>query len=181
MRANQASLQDPETFRDLYNRTQLIIFRFIYGLHGGPIEEVEDLTCDTYLHAWKGRERFKGNDHDALCWLFTIARHVVIDEHRRRKIHLESKTLSLESERLIEASPSTHGTPEEQTSNREQFAILWQAVQDLPDDKRELLILRYMIGWQVKQIAEYVHKEENTVSVTIRRCLEQIRRDWPVD
>jgi RNA polymerase sigma-70 factor (ECF subfamily) len=181
MHANQALLQDPESFRDLYDRTHIIIFRFIYGLHGGPIEEVEDLTCDTFLHAWKGRDRFTGSEHDALCWLFTIARHLVIDDHRKRKKHLESKTLSLESDQFKETWISTHDTPEEQTVIREQLTTLWQLLQNLPDDKRELLVLRYMIGWQVKQIANYIKKEENTISVTIRRCLEQIRRDWPVD
>ena len=87
MRASQPPLQDPEAFSNLYTRTQIIIFRFIYGMHGGPIEEVEDLTCDTFIRAWKGRAHFFGDDHDALCWLFTIAHHLVIDAHRQRKAH----------------------------------------------------------------------------------------------
>jgi RNA polymerase sigma-70 factor (ECF subfamily) len=48
----------------------------------------------------------------------------------------------------------------------------------LPDDKREVLVLRYMLGWKVKEIAQYMNKEENTVSVYIHRCLEQIRDEW---
>jgi DNA-binding NarL/FixJ family response regulator len=35
-----------------------------------------------------------------------------------------------------------------------------------------------MLGWQVKQIAEILDMEENTVSVYIHRSLEQIRRNW---
>jgi RNA polymerase sigma-70 factor, ECF subfamily len=181
MQANQAALQDPETFRDLYKQTQLIIFRFIYGLHGGPTEEVEDLTCDTFLRAWKARYRFKGNNHEALCWLFTIARHIVIDEHRRKKYQWESNNLSIDSENINEAWISTHETPEDKTAAGDQFAVLWELLQKLPDDKREILVLRYLIGWKVKQIAEYIDKEENTVSVMIKRCLEQIRRDWPAE
>jgi RNA polymerase sigma-70 factor (ECF subfamily) len=181
MQVTQVSLQDPETFRDLYNQTQLIIFRFIYGLHGGPSEEVEDLTCDTFLRAWNARLRFRGSNHQALCWLFTIARHIVIDEHRRKKYQWEKNHLSLDSENIKEAWISTHQTPEEQTATSEQFTVLWELLQRLPDDKREILVLRYMVGWQVKEIAEYIHKEENTVSVMIKRCLEQIRRDWPTE
>jgi RNA polymerase sigma-70 factor (ECF subfamily) len=181
MQVNQASLQDPETFRDLYNHTQLIIFRFIYGLHGGPAEEVEDLTCDTFLRAWKARSGFKGNHHQALCWLFTIARHIVIDEHRRKKYQWERNNLSLDSENIKEAWISTHQTPEEETATSEQFTELWQRLQKLPDDKREILVLRYMVGWQVKQIAEYIHKEENTVSVIIKRCLEEIIINWTTE
>jgi RNA polymerase sigma-70 factor (ECF subfamily) len=76
---------------------------------------------------------------------------------------------------------SNQVSPEEQTSNREQFKRLWQVLQNLPDDKREVLVLRYMLGWKVNQIAKYLNKEENTVSVYLRRYLEQIRQDWSAD
>jgi len=181
MRASQPPLQDPEAFSNLYTTTQIIIFRFIYGMHGGPVEEVEDLTCDTFMRAWKGRERFFGDDHEALCWLFTIARHLVIDAHRRRKTHPDNTDVLLDDASIDAIYISSQVTPEEQAASREQFKRLWQVLQNLPDDKREMLVLRYMLGWKVKQIAEYLQKEENTVSVNIRRCLEQIRQGWSVD
>jgi len=181
MRASQPPLQDPEAFSNLYTNTQIIIFRFIYGMHGGPIEEVEDLTCDTYMRAWKGRGRFFGDEHEALCWLFTIARHLVIDAHRRRKTHPDHTNVILDDTSIDATYISSQVTPEEQAAIREQFKRLWQVLQNLPDDKREMLVLRYMLGWKVKQIAEYLQKEENTVSVYIRRCLEQIRQGWSTD
>ena len=181
MRASHPPLQDPETFSNLYARSQIIIFRYIYGLHGGPIEEVEDLTCDTFMRAWKGRSRFWGDDHDALCWLFTIARHLVIDAHRRKKAHPEDNSVVLDDININTMFASTGILPEEYTSQKEQFKHLWQIFQNLPEDKRELLVLRYILGWQVNQIAKYLNKQENTVSVSIRRCLEQIRHDWQVD
>jgi RNA polymerase sigma-70 factor (ECF subfamily) len=181
MRASQPTLHDPESFSNLYTRTQIIIFRFIYGLHGGPIEEVEDLTCDTFIRAWKGRDRFHGDGHDALCWLFTIARHLVIDAHRRKRSHPDNSFLELDDADIDAMFLSGQVPPEEQASNREQYRRLWQVLQNLPDDKREVLILRYMLGWKVNQIAKYLHKEENTVTVYIRRCLEQIRQGWSMD
>jgi RNA polymerase sigma-70 factor (ECF subfamily) len=181
MQASQPPLQDPETFSNLYASTQIIIFRFIYGMHGGPVEEVEDLTCDTYMRAWKGRGRFLGDDHDALSWLFTIARRLVIDAHRRRKSHPDNTTLRLDDSEFDSIFISSQASPEEHATNREQFKHLWQVLQNLPDDKREMLVLRYMLGWKVKQIAEYLQKEENTVSVYIRRSLEQIRHNLFVD
>ena len=181
MRASQPPLQDPEAFSNLYTTTQIIIFRFIYGMHGGPIEEVEDLTCDTYMRAWKGRGRFFGGDHEALCWLFTIARHLVIDAHRRRKTHPDNTNVLLDDTSIDASYTSSQVTPEEQAASREQLKHLWLVLQNLPDDKREMLVLRYMLGWKVKQIAEYLQKEENTVSVYLRRCLEQIRQSWSVD
>jgi RNA polymerase sigma-70 factor (ECF subfamily) len=178
MRAYQPPLRDPEAFSNLYNRSHVIIFRFIYGLHGGPVEEVEDLTCDTFLRAWRGRIRFVGDDHDALCWLFTIARRLVIDAHRHRRSGSGEPAVLLDADWLETMIPHPQETLEEQAASRDQLKHLWQIMQGLPDEKREMLVLRYMLDWKVKDIASYLRKEENTVSVSIKRCLEQIRHDW---
>ena len=181
MQVKQPTLQDPQAFSNLFDRTQIIVFRFIYGLHGGPVEDVEDLTCDTFLRAWKGRLHFAGDEHDALCWLFTIARHLVIDAHRWKKVHEAEIMLELDEINFNTMAISAVDTPEELSAMHEQFRHLWSCLQMLPDDKRELLVLRYMLGWKVKEIADYVHKEDNTVSVIIKRCLEQIRHDWTAE
>ncbi len=181
MRASQPPLQDPEAFSQLYARTQLIIFRYVYGMHGGPVEEVEDITCDVFMRAWKARPRFWGDEHDALCWLFTIAHHLVIDAHRHTRVHLDGVGLSLDDHAAEWLVLSADASPEEQVASREQFKHLWQILQNLPDDKREVVILRYMLGWKVIEIAQYLHKPENTVSVYIRRCLQQIRESWSLD
>lgn len=181
MLAHPNSLQDAKSFSALYARTQLFIYRFIYGLHGGPLEDVEDLTCDTYLRAWKGRERFTGDEQDALCWLFTIARHLVIDAHRRRKIRLDDASEQLDDTTLASIFESAQGSPEDQVASREQYIHLWHILHSLPGDRREMLVLRYMIGWPVKQIAQHLNMEENTVSVYIRRSLEQIRHNWTLE
>jgi RNA polymerase sigma-70 factor (ECF subfamily) len=178
MPGNQFPLQDPEAFSQLYARTHLIIFRFVFGLQGGPAQEVEDLTCETFLRAWRGRNGFKGDEQDALRWLFAIARHLVIDAHRRKKSRID-ETNELLDDALHDKYFIVQGEqPEELAARREQFKHLWVLLQNLALEKREMIVLRYMLGWQVKQIAEYLHMEENTVSVSLRRILEGLRRDW---
>ncbi len=181
MRSYPLTLQNSEDFSNLYDRTHIIIFRFIYGMHGGPIEEVEDLTCDTFYKAWKGRARFSGDEHDALCWLFTIARRLVIDAHRHHKAHDEDAMLRLDDASFEDLVPSSQESPEDKTASREQFLHLWRSLQALPDDRREMLVLRYLLGWRVTEIAKYMRKEENTVSVYIKRSLEQIRNEWTAE
>ena len=181
MRAIQSPLQDPEAFSDLYDRTHLIIFRFIYGIHGGPIEEVEDLTCETYLRAWKARERFTGNKREALCWLFTIARRLVIDAHRHQEAQNTGVLIRLDDTNFETLPAALQESPEEKAAAQDQFAHLWSIFQRLAEDRREMLVLRYLLGWQVKEIAEFLEKEENTVSVYIKRTLEQIRQAWSSD
>jgi RNA polymerase sigma-70 factor (ECF subfamily) len=130
------------------------------------------------MRAWKGRSKFSGDDQDALRWLFTIARNLVIDIHRKKKTHPEETIDRLDEIDFESNSFSTMHTPEEIMVNNEQYAHLWTLLQSLSIERREMLVLRYMLGWQVKLIAEYLEMEENTVSVYIRRSLEQIRLGW---
>jgi RNA polymerase sigma-70 factor, ECF subfamily len=58
------------------------LYRTAYHLAGNLVE-AEDLTQETYLRAYRGFARFRGGDIRA--WLFTILRHVFLDECRRRK------------------------------------------------------------------------------------------------
>ena len=77
-------LKEPGVFRNLYENRHIAVFRFIYGMHGGPKEEVEDLTMKTFTRAWRSRSRFQGTEAAAFGWLLKIARNLVIDSHRRK-------------------------------------------------------------------------------------------------
>lgn len=169
------SLRDKETFQRLYVRCHLIVYRFVYGLHGGPTEEVEDLAAETFERAWKSRSKFSGSEQAALGWLLKIARNLVIDNHRRQK----SRGFPQDIEEHI--IPSSDLGPEDETQVREQVKVLWSLLQALPDQHREILVLRYMLGWRVKNIGEHLNMKENTVSVTIRRAIKRLRQDWPIE
>ncbi len=73
-------------FAELYAHAHLPVYRFLYGLHGGSVEDVEDLTAETFMRAWQARDRFDGDPSAALGWLLKIARRLTIDAHRRRNV-----------------------------------------------------------------------------------------------
>ncbi len=167
-----APLGDAEAFQDLYQHTHLIVYRYIFGLRGGPTEEVEDLTAETFIRAWKARRRFRGNQDAAVGWLLRIARNLVIDSFRRHQkyghpLHIDQNMLA-----------SRHATPEDKALQKERVNKLWLTLGKLTTQQREIIILRYLLGWQVKAIARYLEMKENTVSVNIRRALQRIRRAW---
>lgn len=163
------SYQDAEAFCQLYSRAHLMIFRFIYGLTGGPQVEVEDLTAETFIRAWKSRSRFQGDEAAAIGWLLQIARNLVIDSYRRKKSHgqdLDFETFEYQAQ---------ESSPEQQLLQKEQQKALLAQLQRLPPQQREMLVLRYILGWPVKRIAAHLGILENTVSVTIKRSLERLR------
>lgn len=173
MPGEKALLQDAEFFGQFYERTHLLVYRFIYGLGAGPVEEVEDLTAETFLRAWNARRRFHGDERAATGWLLRIARNLVIDSHRRRLVR--------GPEHALEDLPVESFEPwlEQQILDREKLRILLHLLEDLPVDRREMIVLRYFLDWQVKRIAEYLGIPENTVSVYLRRTLSALQHSWP--
>lgn len=170
---NERSVPNTDVFARLYEETHLIIFRYIYGLSGGPLQEVEDLTAETYARAWKTYQHFNGNEQAALGWLLRIAKNLVIDLSRHRKVNQVQEDINIHW--LIDPNLM----PEIDVITREQMVILWRMLGTLQDEVREMIVLRYILGWQVKQIATYLDVKENNVSVTIRRALKSLQREWP--
>lgn len=175
MRGNTPSLTDPESFCQLYSRTHLSIYRYIYASLGGPVQEVEDLTAETFSRAWKTRGRFGGDEYAALGWLLKIARNLMIDAYRRKRTNPPPFELEIEDLDFRDE----HSGPEEKLIQKERLEILLTAMQHIHPEQRELLVLRYVLGWQVKQIAEHLGMLENTVSVYLRRAIQSLREQWP--
>lgn len=172
MRKQPTQISDPTNFSRLFEQTHQLIFRYIYSLHGGPQEEVEDLTADTYWRAWRARHNFHGNHSGAKGWLLKIARRLVIDSYRRGK----TRGFELDIEKVNIPMPGA--TPEEKTLINEQIEDVLTLLQDLPLEHREMITLRYILGWRVKDIGAFMEIPENTVSVTLQRAFKKIRTAW---
>jgi RNA polymerase sigma-70 factor, ECF subfamily len=171
---NSAPLDSPEAFSRLYECTHLSVYRYIFGLHGGPAEDVEDLAAETFTRAWKARRSFNGDPQAAGAgWLLRIARRLVIDAYRRSQARIPIEDGPLDE------IPQVGLIPEKLVIEAEQGDVLLTLLQRLPEEQREMIVLRYLLDWRVRQIGEYLEIPENTVSVTIRRALARLQRDWP--
>lgn len=167
-----------ETFDLLYKETYLSTYRYIYGLTGGPPAEVEDLTAETYMRAWKGRRSYWGEPEAAIGWILKIARNLVIDSYRRSK---KSAPINEDfPEEDVLPSPA-YQQPEDQLIASEQQTFVLHLLNMLPAQQHEILVLRYLLNWKVQQISQHLDLPENTISVYIRRALEKIRTMWPVE
>jgi RNA polymerase sigma factor (sigma-70 family) len=57
----------------------------------------------------------------------------------------------------------------------EQIQQVLDAIQELPFRQRDMLTLRYVLGWRVKAIADHLSQPENTISVNLRRALDKLQ------
>lgn len=178
MSSSARFLRDKTAFEQFYDQSYLQVYRYIYGLHGGPAEDVEDITADAYMRAWKARKRFCGDRKSSYAWILTIARNLVIDSYRKNNRSIQPQQLE-DTDRFEPEDKSIIHPEDELVANENQMIIL-EILSTLPIETREMIVLRYILGWPVKQIAEHFDMLENTVTVRIRRALTQIRKAWPV-
>jgi RNA polymerase sigma-70 factor (ECF subfamily) len=167
-RERNSPITSPASFRELYDRNRLSVFRYVYALAGGSQDDAEDLTAETFLRAWKARHHFAGEMDSAIGWLIGIAKRLVIDEYRR----------TVRATRNLPTSLGSESTPEQTAIQEEQQRLLLRLVADLPDEPREIIVLRYLLGWRVNEIARHLGASENKVSVSLHRTLSRLREKW---
>lgn len=168
-RFRKTAISTPVAFSEMYEINRLPVFRYIYSITGGPSDDAEDLTAETFIRAWKARHTFERDFDSAIGWLIGIAKRLVIDNHRRNTIR---KTSDLHSDIKAES------TTEEEILIIQQKQQLLDLLKQLPTDQREILVLRYILEWKVNQIAAHMGLSENHISVIIHRTLADLREQW---
>ena len=162
-------LEESETFAQFYENTHQNIFRYVMASCEGNVTLAEDVTTETYLRAWKNRRSFSGTSDAAFGWVLTISRRLLIDKFRA------SSSRPPENE-LVDDIEDQNQNTETMLLNHELSEHLIEALQILPENKREMILLRYVLGWRVNQIAGYLSMPENTISVSLRRSLKQLQK-----
>ena len=167
-RKTNSSIASHASFRALYELNRLPVFRYVYALTGGSQADAEDVTAETFLRAWKARHQFAGEMDAAIGWLIRIARSLVIDDFRR----------TVRASRNLPTDLDSESTPEQTAVQEEQQKILFRLVADLPEEQREIIVLRYLLGWRVNDIARHMGVSENRISVSLHRTLSKLREKW---
>jgi RNA polymerase sigma-70 factor, ECF subfamily len=165
---NQVSLEQPAEFSRFYQQAHLDVFRYVMVLCAGNQPEAEDITAEAFFRAWEKRQQFSGSSRAALSWVITIARNLLIDQRRSAAVHpLEPMA--------DEALPDTGSSIESLLVGEEQVQLVLDAIQTLPFPHRDIVTLRYVLGWRVNAIAAHLGLAENTVSVDLRRALVRLQ------
>ena len=104
-----------------------------------------------------------------ISWMFQIARNVRID-HFRKYPH-EEVSIEDSTREHISRMP----TPGEQTEERERKQIMQIALSRLPEEKREVLLLRGVHGLKFEEIAEVLKCSVNTIKSRVFRAIQDLR------
>jgi RNA polymerase sigma-70 factor (ECF subfamily) len=136
-------------------------------LRTGAREAAEDLASETWLEVARGLGRFQGGEEQFRAWLFTIARHRLVD-WRRKVGRRRTEPVAWLPER-----PAAADTEEEALAlvgTEEALALLAA----LPPDQAEVLVLRVAAGLDANQVAQVVGKKPGAVRVLQHRGLRRL-------
>jgi RNA polymerase sigma-70 factor (ECF subfamily) len=145
-----------------------------------------DVVQETYLNASRDFGRFRGcSEGELLCWLRQIlATNLAMQVRRflgtrRRDVRLEcdlAVQVEQSSRVLDRGLIAEDSSPSQQAARREQAVVLADALEHLPEDYREVIILRHMEGLSFPEISTQMERTVDSVKKLWTRGLVQLRR-----
>ena len=172
----------PAAFGQLYDRHDRRCLDFIRRLLGsaGSADDAsaEDLHQEVWIAVARQGASFDPNKARFVTWLFTIARHKVVDHLRQRAGPVRlAADLGEPVQALLDAHPDApEFSPEAVARNRQLAAALLREVQSLPLAQRETFVLFAQHGLSLDEVAGVTQVGLETAKSRLRYAREALRR-----
>jgi RNA polymerase sigma-70 factor (ECF subfamily) len=171
---------------ELYRRYLGLLARVQIGKRLQRKADAEDLVQETFLEAHRNFGRFEGTSEGQLmCWLRQILAAKMADLLRRylgtqgRDVRLEQEledAFGQSSVMLNRELMAVQSSPSQQAVRREQAVLLADALARLPDDYREVMVLRHLEGLTFPEVAQRMARSLDSVEKLWMRALVKLRK-----
>lgn len=159
---------DEQAFLQAFDELADPLFRHCY-FRLFDREKAKDAVQETFTRAWKAIAG--GTQVKYLkAFLYQTAKRIIIDEQRKAK-HRQHPSL----DELVETGQEPAYTPTDDLLRDVEIARLFELAKQLPDDYREVLLLRYGEGLEPSDIAAINEETNTTVSVRLNRAVKKLR------
>jgi RNA polymerase sigma-70 factor (ECF subfamily) len=157
-------------FSELYRSHLRDVYSYSYYRVGNH-HDAEDLTEQTFLQAYRHFERAQreSDGRPLRPWLIRIAHNLAAnyyrDRSRRPQTHIDDATVLTaphDTETLVEG--------------RDELQRILEGVAELPDDRREALIMRFALGMDNREIARAMGRTDGATKVLLHRATRQLEQ-----
>ena len=157
--------EDPEiAMQELHEDHSAALWAFCLHLTGNDRARAEDVAQETLLRAWRNSAVLTESRGSVRSWLFTVARNIVIDQWRSRRVHPETPL----------ADPPDEGVDDE----TDQLLLSWvvaEALTGLSPEHRAVLLECYYRGRPVAEAARRLGIPEGTVKSRTHYALRALK------
>jgi RNA polymerase sigma factor (sigma-70 family) len=168
----RAKRGDKHAYEELVYAYQGIAFRTAYVLAGNGAD-AEEAAQDGFVKAWRALGRFR-DGAPFRPWLLQIVANGARNRRRSagRRAHLALRAAT--EHPSGDAAPS----PEAALLSAQQREALLTAVNDLPEEQRSVITLRYFVGLSEQEVADTLDLPTGTVKSRTSRALERLRESY---
>ncbi|MDI5966602.1 sigma-70 family RNA polymerase sigma factor [Streptantibioticus silvisoli] len=149
----RAAQPDEELMRALYHEHAGPLFGYVLRLVAGDRHRAEDVVQETLVRAWRNTEQLNRSTGSLRPWLVTVARRIVIDGHRNRSARPKE----------VDATPLESMPAADEMDRTLRLMTISDAMTDLTDAHREVLVATYFGGRTVNEAAEELGIPAGTV------------------
>ncbi|MEX2016386.1 MAG: sigma-70 family RNA polymerase sigma factor [Candidatus Hydrogenedentales bacterium] len=184
--ARQGSTEDVGQILETYRAYLALLARLHINRQLRGKADPSDLVQETFLAAHKHFPQFRGaTEGELLAWLRQIMASKLSNLVRRyvvsasRAVHLErrmSDDLNRSSSALSAMVDSDGSSPSRQAARREQAVLLANALEQLPDDYREVIVLRHLEELDFPEVAARMGRTLHSVKNLWTRALARLKR-----
>jgi RNA polymerase sigma-70 factor (ECF subfamily) len=155
-------------FSDLYRAHLRDVYSYAYYRVGNH-HDAEDLTEQTFLQAYRHFDRAlaESDGRPLRPWLIRIAHNLAANLYRDRSRRPQTSIDDTSELR------TTH-TTEDLVEGREELARVLEGVKELPEDRREALIMRFALGMDNREIARAMGRTDGATKVLLHRAIKQL-------
>jgi len=169
---DQARQGDLQAFAAIFDAYHVPVYRFVASRVGNPTD-AEDLTQLVFVKALEALPRYTARGVPFGGWLFRLARNTVIDHVRTRR---ETSKLEAASSRATEDAG-----PEVIAVLRDDLAAVAIALEELTEDQREVIALRFFAGLSAREAAVAMGRQEGTIRGLQFRAIGALRRSLGIE
>lgn len=159
---------DPSAYGELYERYVKKIYSYIYYRTGNE-HDAEDLTARVFFRAMENIDRYTARGLPFSAWLYRIAHNLVANWHRDRS---RQKVSPLHDAAVYSLWAEA---PESLAESREEREWLLGAIQRLPGDRQQLLLLKFIERMSNAEIGLVLGRSEGAVKSLYHRTLVSLR------
>ena len=163
---------DKDAFGLLFDHYQGAVYRFLF-YRTRSSQLAEDLTSETFFRALRSMNNFRWQGKDFGAWLMTIARNLCTDHFKAGRTRLE-----LTTEDMSPHDDETEG-PEAAVLASLTNELLMKALQQLPDEQRDCLIMRFLQGLSIAETAEILGRSDGAVKQLQLRGVRNLAKLMP--
>lgn len=158
-----------DAFGQLYRHYVKRIYNYHYR-HTGDVIEAEDLTSQTFYRALRGIKKYRDQGVPFQAWLFRIAHNLVVNWYRD---HGRRKLVSLDD---VDPLLSESRGPQARLETAEEQQQLLDVIEMLPEDRKTLIILKFVEKMTNVEIGVVLGKTEGAVKALYHRTLTNLRQ-----